>query len=351
MSIQIVAATSLLIVITCAVLLRGGGFIRGGVVGVGICYSLLMIYLLTLGVEDSRELFYELDPSLSREVSEKSYATNCDFNLKTLEKEGALDIFVFAHSIGYVAKMLILRDPFMAWAVSLLFEHAENTFQHILPNFLECWWDHLILDILVCNALGIIGGQILIKIFSLEKYNWFGGVSKSAINMYHALFILTFVLLGDLSCFFLKSLLNHPPESIFTISRMLFWGIMSIFSMGDYYRYIKSSKPVSFPVTSLVALVGFLLELSVVFLFTVQSESFTTPCPPEILYSWIVAVNLFVVSAIANYILEMRLLGVCGVIVGTAVLVASFIVTIPGIKPDVIPHFEEFISLVENQYR
>lgn len=30
----------------------------------------------------------------------------------------------------------------------------QVTFNHMLPNFNECWWDALILDVLVCNWLG-----------------------------------------------------------------------------------------------------------------------------------------------------------------------------------------------------
>lgn len=30
----------------------------------------------------------------------------------------------------------------------------ELTFQHMLPNFNECWWDSWILDVAVCNFIG-----------------------------------------------------------------------------------------------------------------------------------------------------------------------------------------------------
>lgn len=36
-----------------------------------------------------------------------------------------------------------------------MFEICEYSLQHQLPNFAECWWDHLILDVLLCNWLGI----------------------------------------------------------------------------------------------------------------------------------------------------------------------------------------------------
>ncbi len=35
----------------------------------------------------------------------------------------------------------------------------ELTFQHMLPNFNECWWDSWILDVAVCNFIGIYTGM------------------------------------------------------------------------------------------------------------------------------------------------------------------------------------------------
>ncbi|RWW05384.1 hypothetical protein GW17_00031337 [Ensete ventricosum] len=30
----------------------------------------------------------------------------------------------------------------------------QLTFRHMLPNFNECWWDSIVLDILICNWFG-----------------------------------------------------------------------------------------------------------------------------------------------------------------------------------------------------
>ncbi|RTG81356.1 uncharacterized protein DC041_0009897, partial [Schistosoma bovis] len=45
-------------------------------------------------------------------------------------------------------------------------------FSHILPNFNECWWDSLILDILVCNGLGIQCGMWLCRWLEMRDYQW-----------------------------------------------------------------------------------------------------------------------------------------------------------------------------------
>ena len=49
---------------------------------------------------------------------------------------------------------LIIRDYALLWVLSIGFELMELTFQHMLPNFNECWWDSWILDVAVCNFIG-----------------------------------------------------------------------------------------------------------------------------------------------------------------------------------------------------
>ncbi len=49
---------------------------------------------------------------------------------------------------------LIIRDYALLWVLSIGFEFMELTFQHMLPNFNECWWDSWILDVAVCNFIG-----------------------------------------------------------------------------------------------------------------------------------------------------------------------------------------------------
>jgi phosphatidylserine synthase 2 len=34
------------------------------------------------------------------------------------------------------------------------YDLLQLTFRHMLPNFNECWWDSIILDILICNWFG-----------------------------------------------------------------------------------------------------------------------------------------------------------------------------------------------------
>eukprot|EP00921_Rhytidocystis_pertsovi_P015991 GHVQ01025290.1.p1 GENE.GHVQ01025290.1~~GHVQ01025290.1.p1 ORF type:complete len:356 (-),score=30.11 GHVQ01025290.1:522-1589(-) len=56
----------------------------------------------------------------------------------------------------------------------------EISLRHILPNFWECWWDHVLLDVLGCNLLGIMAGLRLCGAFGMKEYKWEVGASKLA---------------------------------------------------------------------------------------------------------------------------------------------------------------------------
>jgi phosphatidylserine synthase 2 len=43
-----------------------------------------------------------------------------------------------------------------------------------LPNFSECWWDHWILDVVICNGGGTVLGLLTLRYLSIKTYNWRG---------------------------------------------------------------------------------------------------------------------------------------------------------------------------------
>ena len=71
---------------------------------------------------------------------------------------------------------------------SVLFELVEYSLEHQLPNFQvcfwcttkaheqlylqECWWDHWILDVLLCNNGGILMGLLTLHYLDMKEYNW-----------------------------------------------------------------------------------------------------------------------------------------------------------------------------------
>jgi phosphatidylserine synthase 2 len=84
----------------------------------------------------------------------------------------SIDFYIVAHLLGWIGKMLIIRDVKMAWVLSIVFELIELSLKHHLPNFCECWWDSLVLDILLFNGGGIFIGLLICRWFKLRRYSW-----------------------------------------------------------------------------------------------------------------------------------------------------------------------------------
>lgn len=64
---------------------------------------------------------------------------------------------------------------------------------HLLPNFAECWWDQVILDILLCNGGGIWLGMTACHFLEMRTYCW--ASIKSVFPPWSLLFIIAWFFL------------------------------------------------------------------------------------------------------------------------------------------------------------
>ena len=55
-----------------------------------------------------------------------------------------------------------------------MFEFLEYSLEHQLANFSECWWDHWILDVIICNGGGTVVGLLTLRYLEMKTYNWRG---------------------------------------------------------------------------------------------------------------------------------------------------------------------------------
>lgn len=144
-------------------------------------------------------------------------------------------------------------------------------FAHLLPNFLECWWDAFILDVLVCNGLGIWVGLKIVKILEMREYKWASirnisstsGKLKRAVlqftpeswtavrwldpNSTYMRFIavcqlVIFWQVTELNTFFLKHIFEMPPDHPIVIGRLVFVGLFVAPSVRQYYIYATDSS-------------------------------------------------------------------------------------------------------------
>ena len=58
--------------------------------------------------------------------------------------------------------------------------YLELSWQHILPHFRECWWDHALLDVLLSNTPSIFFGLWVARKLGLQEYDWLGRKGKKS---------------------------------------------------------------------------------------------------------------------------------------------------------------------------
>ncbi len=83
-----------------------------------------------------------------------------------------MDIFAVGHFLGWGMKALLIRHTIICWYISIAWEATEVVFAHLLPNFQECWWDAIVLDVLLCNGLGILFGQWVCRVLEMRQFHW-----------------------------------------------------------------------------------------------------------------------------------------------------------------------------------
>merc|ERR1719464_1994983 len=145
-----------------------------------IVYELFLIYTLFQAPGEARALLKFFDGSLGVPIEEQDYGGGCliyDPDVPDNPYHNVwdkMDIFIVSHLLGYWCKTLIFRDWWLTTVISVMFEFLEYSLEHQLPNFSECWWDHWILDVIICNGGGTIIGLLTLRYLSLKTYNWRG---------------------------------------------------------------------------------------------------------------------------------------------------------------------------------
>ncbi|URE35183.1 phosphatidylserine synthase [Musa troglodytarum] len=149
--------------------------------GMAVVYLVALTFLLFQNRDDAREFMKFLHSDLGVELPERSYGTDCRIYVPENPKsrfnnvyETLFDEFVPAHIFGWWGKAIMIRNQPLLWVLSIGFETMELTFRHMLPNFNECWWDSIILDIIICNWFGIWAGMRTVRYFDGKTYEWVG---------------------------------------------------------------------------------------------------------------------------------------------------------------------------------
>lgn len=74
-----------------------------------------------------------------------------------------VDHFLFNHFFGWMLCTYWVRNPVIGYTISLIDEVSEYSFQRVMPNWVECWWDRWLLDIFGANLLGVCLGAWIVR--------------------------------------------------------------------------------------------------------------------------------------------------------------------------------------------
>ncbi|KAN0129473.1 phosphatidylserine synthase 2 [Lactarius tabidus] len=311
---------------------RDGPFIRPHpafwrvVLGLNLLYELALVFLLFQDLNSARAMMTYLDPNLGRPLPEKNYAENCAFTPQNIWN--AIDIFCLAHALGWFGKALILRDYWFCWILSIAFELAEYSLQHQLANFAECWWDHWILDVLICNWLGTYAGMKACQYFEVKHYTWRGfrqsrGIrsktkrvftqfsphdftafhwhgTASLLHYVTVVVLLAVFLAAELNPFYLKSLLWMEPDHPFVIARLAGVFLCALPAGRELYQYINHPRRavrMGQHVWLLLATIG--TELLAIVKWS--KGQFPAPLPTPVRISWLVGAALLVLYPVGQF--------------------------------------------------
>ncbi|XP_064652491.1 phosphatidylserine synthase 1-like [Lineus longissimus] len=241
------------------------------VFGLSVLYFLLMVFILFQSLKDVRRMIYWLDPSLKdMDLEFEGHASNCsDYSWENIW--ACCDIFVFGHFWGWALKALLIRHYGICWTISITWEVSELAFKHLLPNFAECWWDAIILDVILANGLGIWFGMFVCQKLEIRSYNWesikdihstTGKIKRAVLQFTPASWtamrwldpnstymriiatsIVVFIFqLVELNFFFLKRILEMPTGHPLLIARIFIIATISAPSIRQYYGYVTNTQ-------------------------------------------------------------------------------------------------------------
>ncbi|CAL2049218.1 unnamed protein product [Caenorhabditis brenneri] len=265
--------TFALFLVVSALAFPNGPFIRPHpvfwriVFGVSVVYLMLLQFTLFQTYKDVKVVLTWLDPKgLGAEnLVEKEYAINCsDVSIERLWSH--MDIFAVGHFTGWAMKALLIRHGVLCWYISIAWELTEIVFTQLLPNFAECWWDAIILDVLICNGLGIWAGLQVCKWLSMRNYHWESiksiktnrarfkrvvmqftpeswndfdwGSFTQTIKRTMAVYVFVLIwLLTELNTFFMKHVLSVDTKHPVVFWRLILIAFISAPSIRQFYLY------------------------------------------------------------------------------------------------------------------
>jgi len=270
--------------------------------GITILYWLALVAILFQDYADLRVFLGLAFPDLKPDkitgdlpwteidaLDSDSHLPDCTFNYKNVMLR--FDIFVTAHFAGWFVKSAMLRAYSVSFALSIWWEITEMFFMHILPNFVECWWDQFLLDVLIFNMLGTVMGIQLCRWLEVREYHWrnFNDLPTAKQKIKRAMqqftpenwivvkwtplaswkryvqvsILILLITLAELNAFFLKSTFEIRSGHPVNILRCVLWGFIGLPALRQTYVFMTDSSCLRIGTQAWVALAIILTEVMI----------------------------------------------------------------------------------------
>lgn len=301
-----------------------------------VLYEIALIYILFQTVDDARQLLTHLDPNLGQPLPEKDYGGNClIYDPSNVEDPfhnfwDKMDGFVTTHFFGWWLKTLIIRDYWLCNVMSIGFELLEYSLQHQLPNFSECWWDHWLLDVVICNGLGIYLGMKTCEYFTMKPYYWRGlwniptisGKLKRIVGQFspynwipydwrptsslkrwlYMLLLMTFFFTAELGTFYLKYILWIPPPHFLCLGRLVFMWLVGAVAMRETFEFMDNPYCKRMGTQTWLCIAIIVTEVLIVLKF--DWDTVTKPFPSDIALYWKIFAGGLIVWTVYQFIVK-----------------------------------------------
>lgn len=199
------------------------------------------IWLLSKSDADARQAITVFDPKLGIEIHEKSYDDACGWNDLRDKVE---DPFVFAHLFGWMSNAMVSRAPRLTIFMSIIDELCELWWRSSYNNFKECWWDHVFLDLIICNSGGALIGAYIMRRFFGQSRDYWTELGKDPQNRRTRYFInlLAVKVISLFMLFGFKGVLWIPPAHFINYYRCFAYCALLEGALSDGWNNGRSGK-------------------------------------------------------------------------------------------------------------
>jgi len=147
---------------------------------IGLPWYAWILYLTLQTDDDARAATSFLHKGVV--PKDKNYALECGFDA-FLDK--VFDVFTISHGVGWFIVGLAYRSfPYTVF-FSLVDELCEVWWRCCYPNFMECWWDAILLDMVLTNAVGAYIGVWVIERYVKRPFHWWDAMKRDPLKRYY----------------------------------------------------------------------------------------------------------------------------------------------------------------------